>query len=640
MKNWFADISMTRKLAIGFGSVLLLTAALAVYGWHSLGSVTHRGALMAQIASLNESLGELRAARLQYMLDNGDEKSAETVNAALDRFAARLAEISPNFSGPENVARLRKQGEQIQGYRASLQKMRDAYAAGTAARADMGTHATLASEPIDAMGKTVERMPADAENRYAGLKAISELRMNWQLVRYQMRGYNTTPTVEVAAKVEQQIAQARQSAARLKAVLGEEFSAQVAITEQALDGYLVALKAVVAQTEAIAAARQEMASQTEEISRLGLALTQDQNARLDQDTTQARITQVTVAVLALLIGMLAAWLITRQITQPLADTLAVVRNIAAGDLTDQRRIERQDEMGALQQGVMGMAATLRELISGIRDSVTQMASAAEQLSAITEQTSVGMNGQKIETDQVATAMHEMSATVQEVARNAEDASQAASDADREARAGDAVVSEAVTQIERLSEEMLRSTEAMAKLESESNRIGSVMDVIKTVADQTNLLALNAAIEAARAGEAGRGFAVVADEVRGLAQRTQKSTEEIEQLVAGLQQGTQQVAAAMQNSHNLTESSVELTRKAGLALNDITAKVSNIQAMNQQIAAAAEEQGAVAEEISRSVINVRDISEQTATASDETAASSVELARLGGELQAMVSRFRV
>ena len=640
MKNWFADISMTRKLAIGFGSVLLLTAALAVYGWHSLGSVTHRGALMAQIASLNESLGELRAARLQYMLDNGDEKSAETVNAALDKFAARLAEISPNFSGPENVARLRKQGEQIQGYRASLQKMRDAYAAGTAARADMGTHATLASEPIDAMGKTVERMPADAENRYAGLKAISELRMNWQLVRYQMRGYNTTPTVEVAAKVEQQIAQARQSAARLKAVLGEEFSAQVAITEQALDGYLVALKAVVAQTEAIAAARQEMASQTEEISRLGLALTQDQNARLDQETTQARITQVTVAVLALLIGMLAAWVITRQITQPLADTLAVVRNIAAGDLTDQRRIERQDEMGALQQGVMGMAATLRELISGIRDSVTQMASAAEQLSAITEQTSVGMNGQKIETDQVATAMHEMSATVQEVARNAEDASQAASDADREARAGDAVVSEAVTQIERLSEEMLRSTEAMAKLESESNRIGSVMDVIKAVADQTNLLALNAAIEAARAGEAGRGFAVVADEVRGLAQRTQKSTEEIEQLVAGLQQGTQQVAAAMQNSHNLTESSVELTRKAGLALTDITAKVSNIQAMNQQIAAAAEEQGAVAEEISRSVINVRDISEQTATASDETAASSVELARLGGELQAMVSRFRV
>ncbi len=395
-----------------------------------------------------------------------------------------------------------------------------------------------------------------------------------------------------------------------------------------------------AQTEAIATARQEMANQTTEINRLGMALAQAQDALLEEDIAQARLTQLTVATLALLIGLFAAWQITRQITQPLAATLAVVRNIAAGNLTDQRHISRKDEIGALQQGVMSMAATLRELIGGIRDSVTQMASAAEQLSGVTEQTSVGMNAQKVETDQAATAMHEMSATVQEVARNAEHAYQAASDADREARAGDAVVSEAIQQIERLADEMLRSTDAMAKLESESKRIGSVMDVIKTVAEQTNLLALNAAIEAARAGEAGRGFAVVADEVRGLAQRTQNSTEEIEQLVAALHQGTQQVAGAMHNSHSLTESSVALTRKAGLSLTHITAKVSNIQAMNQQIATAAEEQSAVAEEISRSVINVRDIAEQTATSSDETAASSIELARLGNELQAMVSRFRI
>ena len=149
-----------------------------------------------------------------------------------------------------------------------------------------------------------------------------------------------------------------------------------------------------------------------------------------------------------------------------------------------------------------------------------------------------------------------------------------------------MVAEAIAQIERLADEVARSTDAMAHLQQESNKIGSVMDVIKAVAEQTNLLALNAAIEAARAGEAGRGFAVVADEVRGLAQRTQKSTEEIEGLVAGLQNGTQQVATVMNNSRSLTDSSVELTRKAGVSLENITRTVSNIQSMNQQIAAAA------------------------------------------------------
>ncbi|WP_371919827.1 methyl-accepting chemotaxis protein [Pseudomonas sp. MYb185] len=287
-----------------------------------------------------------------------------------------------------------------------------------------------------------------------------------------------------------------------------------------------------------------------------------------------------------------------------------------------------------------MGLTLRELIGGIRDGVTQISSAAEELSAVTEQTSAGVNNQKIETDQVATAMHEMSTTVHDVARNAEQAAVAATEADNEARAGDKVVAEVVAQIERLASEVIRSTEAMTVLQGESDKIGSVMGVIRAVAEQTNLLALNAAIEAARAGEAGRGFAVVADEVRGLAQRTQKSTEEIEGLVAGLQSGTKQVATIMLSSRELTDSSVELTRKAGGSLASITRTVSTIQSMNQQIAAAAEQQSAVAEEISRSVLNVRDVSEQTAAASNETAASSVELARLGNQLQMMVSRFRL
>ncbi|WP_456239182.1 methyl-accepting chemotaxis protein [Pseudomonas alliivorans] len=287
-----------------------------------------------------------------------------------------------------------------------------------------------------------------------------------------------------------------------------------------------------------------------------------------------------------------------------------------------------------------MTVSLRELVGGIRDGVTQIASAAEELSAVTEQTSAGVNNQKVETDQVATAMHEMTATVQEVARNAEEASEAAVAADQQAREGERVVNEAIVQIERLASAVGNSSEAMGTLKQESEKIGSVLDVIKSVAQQTNLLALNAAIEAARAGEAGRGFAVVADEVRSLAQRTQKSTEEIEGLIVSLQSGTQQAASVMDSSRELSASSVDLTRRAGSSLENITKTVSAIQSMNQQIAAAAEQQSATAEEINRSIINVRDVSEQTSAASEETAASSIELARLGNHLQTLVSRFTV
>ena len=365
-----------------------------------------------------------------------------------------------------------------------------------------------------------------------------------------------------------------------------------------------------------------------------------QATKRDADLSFAKSLLASITALALLLGAIAAWAITRQIVKPLQLVLQEVDRIASGDLSQDLQVNRRDEMGQLQVGLQQMTSSLRELIGGIIASVIQISSAAEELSAITEQTSAGVNSQRVETDQVATAMHEMTATVQEVARNAEQASQAAVAADCEARKGDNLASEAIDQIERLAIEVGRSTEALIVLQEESNKIGTVMDVIKAVAEQTNLLALNAAIEAARAGEAGRGFAVVADEVRGLAQRTQKSTEEIQTLVAALQSGTQQVANFMQNSSTLTDSSVTLTRQAGTSLKGITRAVSNIQSMNQQIAAAAEQQSAVAEEISRSVLNVRDISEQTAGASAETAASSVQLARLGHELDDLVNRFRL
>ncbi|MEB0044142.1 MULTISPECIES: methyl-accepting chemotaxis protein [unclassified Pseudomonas] len=639
MNSWFGNISVNLKLGLGFGLVLALTCVLALTGWTSLGGLIDRSNWMSDITQLNASLTKLRVVRLQYMLTNGDETAAQNVQTTLDGFVAQQTALLGSFKNPENVKMLKDQAATIAAYQASLNKMRSAYRTGNGARDAMGANAEAASTMINTINTRVQQMPP-SDQRFEQFQSITAAKEAFMLARYEVRGYtgNTTPENEQKA-----IAQLDLAIAQLKP-LNVQFSdtQQDALRqlETALGNYRSALLAYENASNDAVQARKEMTDQGNTIVTLSDQLYQFQLDRRDAESAQARTLQLISTLLALLVGVIAAIVITRQITGPLRDTMTVVERIAGGDLSQDVKVTRRDELGVLQQGIGRMGVTLRDLISGIRDGVTQIASAAEELSAVTEQTSAGVNSQKIETDQVATAMHEMTATVQEVARNAEEASRAAADADGQAREGDKVVNEAIAQIERLAIEVARSTEAMSVLQKESDKIGSVMDVIKAVAEQTNLLALNAAIEAARAGEAGRGFAVVADEVRGLAQRTQKSTEEIEGLVAGLQNGTQHVSAVMNNSRTLTDSSVALTRKAGVSLENITRTVSNIQAMNQQIAAAAEQQSAVAEEISRSIVNVRDVSEQTAAASDETAASSVELARLGSQLQQMVSHFKV
>jgi len=639
MNSWFANISVNLKLGLGFGLVLVLTGLLALTGWTSLGSLIDRSNWMGDIGQLNKDLTELRVARLQYMIANGDDAAAANTQAKLDAFSKQQQYLVTTFTSPANVVLLKELGQTISEYKVSLNKMRAGYKSSAAAREAMNVSAAKADEAMETLSQEVMSRPEADSVRLAQYQLISKARQQLLQVRIDVRGYIADNTAANEQAALRQLEGSLADIENLKRQLPVE-APRVQQFEQAVLAYRDAVRQFRDAVAAIAVARAEMTVEGADIVKRSDALYKIQIDRRDAESAQARSLQTIATLLALLAGVIAAVIITRQITRPLRETLQAVERIAAGDLTHDLRVTRRDEIGVLQQGIARMGTTLRELISGIRDGVTQIASAAEELSAVTEQTSAGANSQKVETDQVATAMHEMAATVQEVARNAEQASHAATGADGEARAGDRVVGEAISQIERLAEEVHRSTEAMNLLQQESQKIGSVMDVIKSVAEQTNLLALNAAIEAARAGEAGRGFAVVADEVRGLAQRTQKSTEEIEELVASLQHGTQQVANAMQGSRTLTDSSVELARKAGTSLENITSTVSSIQSMNQQIAAAAEQQSAVAEEISRSILNVRDVSEQTAAASNETAASSVELARLGGQLQMLVSQFRV
>ncbi len=640
MGIWFANISVNMKLALGFGLVLTLTAILAATGWTSLSSLIVRSDRISDITELNNLLTKLRLANLQYMMSNGDDAKAQEMQTALDGFTRQQQKLMLFFVAPQNVEKLKQTGVLIDAYQKTLSQMRTAYKTKDAQNQGLISTAGRSIELIAAIKAQVLNLPVTDEHRLDQYEAITKTKENLLVTRYEVRGYtlDSRPVREEAA--DRQLDVTIKGLESLKTTFNGDQADALKQLETALLGYRSALLGYKSANHEIFAARDEMAITATAIIELGEGLNEFQIAQRDHDGDQARNLQIGGTLLALLIGVMAALIITRQIIRPLQETLAVVDRIASGDLSQNFTITRRDELGQLQQGIQRMGVTLRDLIGGIRDGVVQIASAAEELSAVTEKTSAGVNTQKVETDQVATAMHEMSTTVHEVARNAEQAAEAASAADKEAQAGDKVVGDAIAQIERLAGEVQRSTDAMALLEQESNKIGKVMDVIKAVAEQTNLLALNAAIEAARAGEAGRGFAVVADEVRGLAQRTQQSTVEIETLVAGLQNGTRQVSNIMLSSRELTDSSVALTRKAGTSLESITQTVSGIQAMNQQIAAAAEQQSSVAEEISRSILNVRDVSEQTAAASEETAASSVELARLGNQLQMLVSHFRV
>ena len=638
MFQWLAqslgNVSVNRKLGFGFGLVLCLTLLIAFTGWTSLGNVISRGDKLGFISELNGLTKDLRLARMDYYNSRG-ENGPQDINDLTAKLEAGLKTARQLIEQPDDAALIDKQLAAVAEYKSAFGAMTRATASREDARSKLGASADNAVARIDDVEKTL--LQGDSVAQFNSVVTLSKA---VQQARYQVRGYTYSGKNEAQQPALDAIDNVLKLLARLPGQLPEEHAANLQQANDSMNAYRTAVSQFRDSQLDTAAALKRMAEQGGVLLEASQKLTVSQTAVRDRDAAEAKTFLVMAAALALLFGIISALTITRQIVGPLSQTLKIAEGVAAGDLTHNLTSSRRDELGQLQRAMQSMTVGLRQLIGGISQGVTQIASAADQLSSVTEQTSAGVNSQKVETDQVATAMHEMTATVQEVARNAEEASEAAVAADQQAREGEKVVGEAIAQIERLALEVGNSTSAMGDLKRESDKIGSVLDVIKSVAEQTNLLALNAAIEAARAGEAGRGFAVVADEVRSLAQRTQKSTEEIEELIVGLQSGTEQVAAIMDNSRSLTDNSVELTRRAGGSLENITRTVSAIQSMNQQIAAAAEQQSSVAEEINRSVLNVRDVSEQTAASSEETASSSAELARLGIHLQTLVGRFKV
>ncbi|WP_314410752.1 methyl-accepting chemotaxis protein [Pseudomonas kuykendallii] len=351
------------------------------------------------------------------------------------------------------------------------------------------------------------------------------------------------------------------------------------------------------------------------------------------------VTLMAMALSAIATVCLAA-LFTRSIVKPLANAVQVANAVADGDLAFAIDVSGTDEPARLMQALQGMQGKLRSTIEQIAEASNQLASAAGQLTTVTETTTANLHQQNLEIDQAATAVTEMSSAVEEVARNAAGASESSNESGRMARHGSERITQTLTTITQLASDVDATSANFGQLVGKIRGITQVLDVIQSIAEQTNLLALNAAIEAARAGEAGRGFAVVADEVRALAHKTGQSTQEIETMIGAIQNDTEQAARSMDLSNGLAKKTLGIAQGAGEALEQIIESIAQISDRNLVIASATEEQTHVAREVDRNLINIRDISLQNSSGSEQTNTASRALTALAVELKGMVGRFKI
>ncbi|KSJ18290.1 methyl-accepting chemotaxis protein [Pseudomonas aeruginosa] len=345
-----------------------------------------------------------------------------------------------------------------------------------------------------------------------------------------------------------------------------------------------------------------------------------------------------VLLVALAASVSIAWLLTRSIVVPIRQAVNCADRIAAKDLTGEIVGEGRDEPAQLMNAMRSMQASLHDTIEQIGDSATLLASAAEQLNAVTEEGNRSLSRQNDEIEMAATAVNEMSAAVEEVARNSSSTAEASSLSEQAASNGRARVEQTVRSIRQMNQEIGQTARLVEGLASQAQDIGKVLDVIRAIAEQTNLLALNAAIEAARAGEQGRGFAVVADEVRALAHRTQQSTHEIEGMIASVQAGTDTAVSAMRENDQRARQMLDEAEAADQALGEIAEHATRINERTLVIASAAEEQAHVAREVDRNLVNIRDVAVQTTQGAEQTRGASHELSRLANDLKGMIGRF--
>ncbi|RDI07845.1 methyl-accepting chemotaxis protein [Pseudomonas fluorescens] len=631
----FGNLSVGAKLSLGFGLVLLVTLAVAVTAFRSLGVLQQRGEQSRQESSIQALILRARIAEKAFALDLAPqrlEQVREAIGALNRQLDAERANSAVRTAAGTYL-------EQFLGYADSLRRAREARLRMQALAQTAGDSFTLLFlDQLDALNTRLGQGTPPSSDQMVLLEQTAALRDKLAKLRDSELYYSLDG--EERYRSDWEMSMSDLLAAMQALALDEQQGESLQEASRALGDYRKAFLEFVDSRQQSAQSSTAMNAQTEQVSQLLTQADEQQRQAVLDDNRDANRQLGLITVLALALGIGASLLIRQLIVQPLRQAVQLVQRVAAGDLSDPPTDSgRRDELGQLLGTVGSMLGSLRGLVGRIDRGVGSLNGMAGSLAEVTLSNSRGVEHQRQETELAATAMQQMAATAQEVARNAGEASEAVAHADQQAREGDELVRQASDKIDHLALEMGGCAEAMRSLLVESAAIGGVLDVIKAVAEQTNLLALNAAIEAARAGEQGRGFAVVADEVRGLARRTQRSTTEIEGLIVRLSNVAQQAAERLQGSHVLSDETVVLAAQASQALARITRAVSSIEQMNQQIAAAAEQQSVVAEQVSQSMTRVREVAEGSARESQQLQGSSADLQRVGGELKAAVGHFR-
>tara|TARA_R110001583_G_scaffold17333_1_gene70304 strand:- start:459 stop:2324 length:1866 start_codon:yes stop_codon:yes gene_type:complete len=616
VSRFYRNLSIGLKLTAGFSTLIVLAVIISLVGLKALDTYDARSTTVTIASALESNLLSAKVSETRYLLD-GNDADIEQAKSLIDTIFGHIDTLKQRLVVDADQTTLEVVEESTHQYRQLLDEM----ALNIKARND-------ATEALSKEAFALEGRIGIEDDLYAANALLRQIR---QYERHFLVNHDQDVIKTFDVTSERALATIDRS--RL-----DDFLKQPIV--EMFNSYLKAFHDTVKLLNKSLETRELVEKTTAASIDAASHLQNTQLQQMKRDRVSAMVLILSVAGIVIALGVLLSWMLTRSIISPVREAVAFASTVASGDLRARISSDRGDEFGQLLTALGAMGTSLRDLVQEINTSANEIASSAEELSTVTDQTSAGIGRQRDQTDQVAAALNEMVATVNEVARSTEEAFSAAGSASDKARVGEKAVGSTLSLVASLHDEVSKAANRIQGLQTDTQNIGSVLDVIKSVADQTNLLALNAAIEAARAGDQGRGFAVVADEVRALAQRTQNSASEIDTLITQLVNSAAESVKTMEAGAELANRTLDNARDTGQSITAIASAVNDIRQLNSQIATAAEQQTSVAEEINQNVTAIRDIGDQSATSANQIAGSSNELARLAENLRGKVSRFSV